>query len=83
MKTNAVLLLLLAIAFSCCLAGAEESDNTPPSRHMTLRKAFSWRLSIIATSALAATRSRRNSTRRGPRRAHIFLHTKRHQVSGI
>jgi hypothetical protein len=36
MKTNAALLLLLAIAFSCCLAGTEETGNTPRSRHMTL-----------------------------------------------
>jgi hypothetical protein len=39
MKTNAALLLLLAIAFSCCLAGAEETGDTPPSRHMTLQEA--------------------------------------------
>jgi hypothetical protein len=42
MKTNAALLLLLAIAFSCCLAGAEETSNTPPSRHMTLQEAVQW-----------------------------------------
>ena len=29
MKTNAALFLLLAIAFSCYLAGAEETGNTP------------------------------------------------------
>jgi hypothetical protein len=39
MKTIATLLLLLAIAFSCCLAGAEETGDTPPSRHMTLQEA--------------------------------------------
>jgi hypothetical protein len=42
MKTNAALFLLLAIAFSCCLAGAEETGNTPASRHMTLREAVQW-----------------------------------------
>jgi outer membrane protein TolC len=39
MKTNTELFLLLAIAFSCCLAGAEETGNTPPSRDMTLQEA--------------------------------------------
>src|SRR5258705_5139639 len=39
MKTNLALFLLLAIAFSCCLAGAGETGNTPPSRHMTLEEA--------------------------------------------
>jgi outer membrane protein TolC len=39
MKTNLVLFLFLAIAFSCCLAGAGETGNTPPSRHMTLEEA--------------------------------------------
>jgi hypothetical protein len=29
MKTNAALFLLLAIGFSCYLAGAEETGNTP------------------------------------------------------
>jgi len=38
MKTNQAL-LLLAIAFSCCLAGAEETGNTRPARHMTLQEA--------------------------------------------
>ena len=38
MKTNQAL-LLLAIAFSCCLAGAEETGNTPPLRHMTMQEA--------------------------------------------
>jgi outer membrane protein TolC len=31
--------LLMAIAFSSCLAGAEETGNAPPSRHMTLQEA--------------------------------------------
>jgi outer membrane protein TolC len=39
MKPNAALFLLMAIAFSCCFAGAEETGNTPPSRHMTLQEA--------------------------------------------
>ena len=39
MKRNAALFLLVAIAFSCCLAGAEEAGNRPPSRHMTLQEA--------------------------------------------
>jgi hypothetical protein len=39
MKTTAALLLLLPIAFQCCLAGAEETGNTPRSRHMTLQEA--------------------------------------------
>jgi outer membrane protein TolC len=39
MKTNTVLFLFLAIAFLRCLAGAEETGNTPPSRHMTLQEA--------------------------------------------
>jgi outer membrane protein TolC len=39
MKRNASLFLLVATAFSCCLAGADESGNTPPSRHMTLQEA--------------------------------------------
>jgi len=42
MKPNAALFLLMAllmaIAFSC-FAGAEETGNTPPSRHMTLQEA--------------------------------------------
>src|SRR6202166_794775 len=43
MKRNAALFLLIflliAIAFSSCLAGAEETGNTPPSRHVTLQEA--------------------------------------------
>jgi outer membrane protein TolC len=43
MKRNAALFLLtallMAIAFSPCLAGAEQTGNTPPSRHMTLQEA--------------------------------------------
>jgi outer membrane protein TolC len=39
MKRNAALFLLMAIAFSSCLAEAEETGNTPPSRHMTLQEA--------------------------------------------
>jgi outer membrane protein TolC len=39
MKTNTPPFLLLAIAVSCCLAGAEETGNTPPSRHMALQEA--------------------------------------------
>jgi outer membrane protein len=39
MKRNAALFLLMAIAFSPCLAEAEETGNTPPSRHMTLQEA--------------------------------------------
>jgi hypothetical protein len=33
-ETNAALLLLLAIAFSCCLAGPEETGKTPPLCYM-------------------------------------------------
>ncbi len=39
MKRNAALFLLVAIAFSSCLVGAEETSNAPPSRHMTLQEA--------------------------------------------
>ena len=43
MKRNAALFLLtallMAIALSPCLAGAEEAGNTPSSRHMTLQEA--------------------------------------------
>ena len=39
MKRNAALFLLMAIAFSSCLAEAEETGNAPPSRHMTLQEA--------------------------------------------
>jgi len=39
MKTNRALFQLLAIAISCCLAGAEETGNTPPLRHMTMQEA--------------------------------------------
>jgi outer membrane protein TolC len=39
MKTNTPLFLLLAIAVSCCLAGAEQTGNTSPPRHMTLQEA--------------------------------------------
>jgi outer membrane protein TolC len=39
MKRNAALFLLMAITLSSCLAGAEETGNTPPSRHMTLQEA--------------------------------------------
>src|ERR1700745_4537861 len=38
MKTNLELFLLLAIAFPG-LAGAEETGNTPPLRHMTMQEA--------------------------------------------
>ena len=38
MKTNLAPFLLLAIAFSC-LAGAEDTGNTPTLRHMTLQEA--------------------------------------------
>src|SRR6266446_8494685 len=43
MKRHAALLLpmalLMAIAFSPCLAEAEDTGNTPPSRHVTLQEA--------------------------------------------
>src|ERR1700690_1608807 len=39
MKRKAAFFLLMAIAFSPCLAEAEETGNTPPSRHMTLQEA--------------------------------------------
>jgi outer membrane protein TolC len=41
MKRNATLflLILITIAFSTRLAGAEETGNTPPSRHITLQEA--------------------------------------------
>jgi outer membrane protein TolC len=39
MKHNAALFLLTAIVFSCCLVGAQETGNRPPSRHMTLPEA--------------------------------------------
>ena len=39
MKRNAALFLLMAMAFSSCLAAAEETGNTAPSRHMTLQEA--------------------------------------------
>src|ERR1700747_3426078 len=38
MKTNLALFLLLAIAFPC-LAGAEETGNTPLLRHITMQEA--------------------------------------------
>src|SRR5689334_19868217 len=38
MKTNRALFLLLAIVISC-RAGAEETGNTPPLRHMTMQEA--------------------------------------------
>ncbi len=39
MKRNAALFLLMAIAFSPCLAEAEETGNARPSRHITLHEA--------------------------------------------
>jgi outer membrane protein TolC len=39
MKTNTPLFLLLAIAVSCCVAGAEQTGNTSLPRHMTLQEA--------------------------------------------
>ena len=39
MKRNAALFLLITIAFSPCFAEAEETGNTPPSRHTTLQEA--------------------------------------------
>ena len=39
MKRNAALFLLMAIAFSSCLAGAEQTGNTSPPRHVTLQEA--------------------------------------------
>ena len=39
MKRNAALFQLMAIAFSFCLAGAEEAGNTAAPRHMTLQEA--------------------------------------------
>jgi outer membrane protein TolC len=38
-KRRAPLGLLVAIAFSLCLARAQETANTPPSRHITLQEA--------------------------------------------
>ena len=34
MKRNAAFFLLMAIPFAACLAGAEETGDAPPSRHM-------------------------------------------------
>jgi len=39
MKRNPALFLLVAIALLCSLAEADETGNTPPSRHMTLQEA--------------------------------------------
>jgi outer membrane protein TolC len=39
MKRRAALFVLMAIAFSPCLAGAEETGNTSSPRHMTLQEA--------------------------------------------
>jgi outer membrane protein TolC len=39
MKRSAALFLIMTIAFPAGLAGAEETGNTPPSRHMTLQEA--------------------------------------------
>ena len=39
MKRNPALLLLVTIAVSSCLAGSEETSNTPPPRHITLQEA--------------------------------------------
>jgi outer membrane protein TolC len=39
MKRNVALFVLITIAFSSCLARAEETGITPPSRHMTLQEA--------------------------------------------
>jgi len=39
MKRNAAFFLLMAIPFAACLAGAEETGDAPPSRHMTLQEA--------------------------------------------
>ncbi len=39
MKRNAALFLLMAIAFSPCLAEAEGAGNTAPPRHITLQEA--------------------------------------------
>jgi outer membrane protein TolC len=38
-KRNASLVLLVAIAFSSCLTGAEETKTAQPTRHMTLQEA--------------------------------------------
>jgi len=38
MKRNTALFLLMAIAFSPCLAAAEGTGNTPPPRHVTLQE---------------------------------------------
>ena len=39
MRRNAALFLLIAIAFFACNAAAQETGNTPPPRHITLREA--------------------------------------------
>jgi outer membrane protein TolC len=39
MKRNAVQILLMAIIFSVYVARAEEPDNKPPSRHLTMQEA--------------------------------------------
>jgi outer membrane protein TolC len=39
MKRNAALFLVMAIALSPCLAGAQETGNASPPRHMTLQEA--------------------------------------------
>ncbi len=44
MKRNAALFLLITIALSSRLAEAEETGNTPPSRHMTLQEAVQMAL---------------------------------------
>jgi len=38
MKRGTALFLLMAIAFSPCLVEAQETGNTPPSRHVTLQE---------------------------------------------
>jgi hypothetical protein len=71
MKTSAGTLATSGDRFLVLPYGeSRKQANTPPSRHMTLQEAVQLAFNTTSTSALPATRSRRNSTRRRSRRAH-------------
>ena len=80
MKRNPALLLLVTIAVSSCLAGAEETSNTPPPRHMTLQEAVQLALKHNHDIRIASY-TVGEAAREGDREELIFsLHTKRQQL---
>jgi len=70
MKRKAIL-LLMAATLSCSLTFADNTASTALSRRITVREAVQLALNTTTMSALQATRSMRNNTRKRPRRVPI------------